>query len=356
MSQAVKKIETAPKPQNIQLKKGSLLFSEGDTSRSMYYVKKGVLRIFKKKGEAQIEIDTIRAGQILGELAFLDGQPRSASVEALTDCEMVEISSETFQETLTKIPEWLKLLLKTVVGRLRSASTRIRQLEQSSTSFEYSTKTGTKNANYVFINWIDALKVMASVLLVATRNGKNEGKGFSIPVGLLQRYANQISGIPIAKITTVLDLLGQVDVVSLGDETGGQISVLDLDFLEKSIAFINEQNILEQSKRQELTLRGFLILNLMNKHISEAVIDTKTGMGTLNIAAIKMAHTAGDKEPFRLDEFEELVSKGFATQLNLKSGSEAFTQVNMEKFSFAYRCQKLLKAIEAANDQKAKQK
>src|SRR3954467_3009621 len=78
--------------QSRKLKKGELLFAEGENSRAMYYLKTGMIRIFKKKGDSQIEIDTVRSGQIIGELAFLDGNPRSASGEALTDCELMEVS------------------------------------------------------------------------------------------------------------------------------------------------------------------------------------------------------------------------------------------------------------------------
>ena len=132
----------APGPQTRRLKKGELLFSEGENSRAMYFLKAGMIRLFKKKGDSNIEFDTVRSGQVLGELAFLDGNPRSASGEALTECELVEISGPTFQEVLARMPDWLKIMLKTVVGRLRTASTRIRQLEQASTAFDYSDKDG----------------------------------------------------------------------------------------------------------------------------------------------------------------------------------------------------------------------
>src|SRR4051812_20014532 len=118
--------------QILRLKKGQLLFSEGERSRAMYLLQSGMIRLYLKKGESTVEIDTIRAGQILGELAFLDGNPRSVSGEALTECELVEISGTMFLDVLSKAPSWLKILLKTVVARLRAANTRIRQLESAS--------------------------------------------------------------------------------------------------------------------------------------------------------------------------------------------------------------------------------
>ena len=61
-------------PKVISLKKGELLFSEGEQSKAMYYLREGQIRVFKKKANSAIEIDTVRAGQIIGELAFLDGK------------------------------------------------------------------------------------------------------------------------------------------------------------------------------------------------------------------------------------------------------------------------------------------
>ena len=52
-----------------RLQKGDLLFKEGDSSSAMYLIRSGMIRIFKKKGDQQIEIDTLRSGQIVGEMA-----------------------------------------------------------------------------------------------------------------------------------------------------------------------------------------------------------------------------------------------------------------------------------------------
>src|SRR5689334_7132609 len=65
-------------PKTRRLTRGETLFAEGENSRAMYFIKSGMVRIFKNKGSAKIELETVHSGQLLGELAFLDGQPRSA--------------------------------------------------------------------------------------------------------------------------------------------------------------------------------------------------------------------------------------------------------------------------------------
>jgi CRP/FNR family cyclic AMP-dependent transcriptional regulator len=341
-------------PLTRRLKKGELLFAEGENSRAMYFLKNGMIRIFKKKGDSAIEIDTVRTGQILGELAFLDGNPRSASGEALTDCELMEISGPTFQEVLGKMPDWLKLLLKTVVGRLRTASTRIRQLETASTAYDYSDKDGKRSQHYVYLSPNDVLKVASALLLVATRNGTKGAEGTDIRPGLLQRYANQIMGIPVAKITTLMDVFAQVGILSLGAD-GDTVSVLDADFLEASISYLNEEYLLEPSKRHDLSIKGFMIMGYMAKHMARGRKDEVAGVTHLNLAEIrKLETTEGGKEPFRMEEFPELVKLGYASNVNLKSSDEVFTTVKAESFIKAFRLQRVVMAIAAENEKKRK--
>jgi CRP-like cAMP-binding protein len=343
-------------PQNRRLKKGELLFAEGENSRAMYLVKSGMIRLYKKKGDSHIELDTIRSGAVLGELAFLDGNPRSASGEALTDCELVEISGPVFQEVLARIPDWLKIMLKTIVTRLRTASTRIRQLESASTAYDYSDKDGKRSAHYIYLAPHDVLKIASGLLLVAARNGTATPQGIDIRVGLLQRYVNQIMGVPVAKITSFLDILASAGTMHMGDEaSGAKVYLKDADFLEQLIAYLNEENLLEPSKRHDLSPRGFLVMSLLAKHMMKFKKDEKTGLTLVNVAEIKKWEVRPDgKEPFRTDEFQELVKLGYASNLNVKSNAEVFTNVTADTFMQAYKFQRVVLSLAAANEQKRK--
>jgi CRP/FNR family transcriptional regulator, cyclic AMP receptor protein len=351
-------VSPASGQQTRRLKRGELLFAEGENSRAMYFVKTGMIRLFKKKGDSQIELDTIHTGQVVGELAFLDGNPRSASGEALTDLEVIEISGPAFSEVLTKIPDWLKILLKTVVARLRTASTRIRQLESASTAFDYSEKDGKKasHAHYVYLSPPDVLKICTSILLVASRNGKPAGaKGIEIKPGILNRYANQIMGIPVAKVTSMIDILATAGVMSVADpsSTESQIILQDPDFLEQLIAYLNEENLLEPSKRHDISIKGFLIMSLISKHIQKYPNDPETG-SQVNVAEVRKLETRDGKELFRMDDFAELVTLGYAQNINIKSNDEAISLIKPDVFVRTYKFQRVVMGIRAVNDQKAK--
>jgi CRP/FNR family cyclic AMP-dependent transcriptional regulator len=344
-------------PQSRRLRKGEMLFSEGENSRAMYFVKSGMIRLFKKKGDSNIELDTVRSGQVLGELAFLDGNPRSASGEALTECDLIEISGPAFQEVLARMPDWLKIMLKTVVGRLRTASTRIRQLEQASTTFDYSDKDGKRSAHYVYLNPTDVMKIASGILLVASRNGKKSEQGIEVRSILVQRYVNQIMGVPVAKITTMIDVLVQSGTMIVTDDPveGERTLLKDADFLEQLINYLNEENLVEPTKRHDLSARGFVIMSLIAKHAHEYKKNETTGLSQVNLAEVRRIETPpGGKEPFRMEEFQELVKLGYSSSIDAKSATEAVIQIKPEAFVQAFRYQRVVMAVNAVNEQKRK--
>ena len=344
----------APTTQIRRIAKGELLFSEGDNSRAMYLVKNGMIRIFKKKGTAQIEIDTIHTGQVVGELAFLDGNTRSASAEAMVDCELLEISGPTFTAVLSAMPEWLKILLKAIVGRLRTASTRIRQLESASTAISYS-DTGTQSKDFVFLSNYDVMKISMAILVVVSRHGKKIAEGTEIKTGLLQRYGNNILGIPVAKITTFLDVLSQAGALLLTDESADSSGYFlrDPAFLEGFLNFMNDENLLKPTMRHEISPKGFLVMSAVAKFIPNLTIDPKSQIALVNIAEIKKFEKGTKfKEPIRTEDFSELVELGYASPISIKSSDEIFTTIKPDTFLQAYRFQKIVIILNSVNERK----
>lgn len=110
----------------VKLGPGELLMHEGDESKEMYYVQSGTLAVFKRKGDQEFQIGTIIAGELVGEMSFLDGHPRSATVKAMTDCELVQVPHEKFNKLIDSHPKWFRALLNTLLERLRKANARVK--------------------------------------------------------------------------------------------------------------------------------------------------------------------------------------------------------------------------------------
>lgn len=342
-------------PQNAlkKFKKGEILFREGENPGAMYLIRTGMVRVFKKKGDSQIEIDTLRAGGVVGEMAFLDGNPRSASAEAIMDTELVEISTDLYTSTMEKIPEWVKILIKAIVGKLRSTTTKVKNLEQASVEISYGDKGSERN--FVFLSSHDCLKIASALQLVGMRSTEDTPDGKRIKPSTLERYASQITGVPLAKVTTFLEVLKNAGIVNISESTQ-ELALRDPVGLDAFIQFVCDENLLEPAKRHDMSIRGYLIMGLMAKHIDRFQSDASNGMTQINIALIRKLEMEanGGKEPFRMDEVAELTKLGFSSQLQVLSTDEQMVIVQTESFKKIAKVQRVLKLVDAVNEEKSK--
>lgn len=324
----------------IQLKTGQVLFEEGDPSNQLYFLKKGIVRIFKRKKEGNIELDTIRAGSVLGELAFLDGQNRSASAEAITACELVEISRDTLDETFTKLPEWLTSLTKTVSARLRTANTRIRQLEAMSTEYSVD-KHGNRSKEYTYINISELLRFSTALLVVSARYGKMNGTDVEFSQGLLERFSGQVLQVPSAKVLSLIETFKVCQLLK------GELLLTDLRFMDLFIHYVNEQNLLPQEKRQKLSQVGFRILSLIQENRA-----TSTPISE-QIHRVNLGPALKDSG-MQPSQLQELFDNGFVRNIVLNSAEDVSVDFDISNFSVIHRTFWLFTEIEKLNEQKRK--
>lgn len=106
-------------PNDILIKKGA----EGD---SLFLIHKGWLKIVTEdsKGDELI-LNKCGPGEIIGEMALLDSEPRSASVIALENAEALEIKQTAFQDALDQDPDISLSIIRSYSNRLRFSTTYI---------------------------------------------------------------------------------------------------------------------------------------------------------------------------------------------------------------------------------------
>lgn len=100
----------------VRLPAGETLFAEGDTSRDIYFVLGGRLRAVTHDGRV---IGEMARGESIGEIALLTGEPRTASVEAVRDSDLVCMTPGVFDEVVTRYPKVMQAIAGIVVQRLR---------------------------------------------------------------------------------------------------------------------------------------------------------------------------------------------------------------------------------------------
>src|SRR5689334_1360923 len=101
---------------------GEVLFAAGDSGDGCYRLERGLLKVVisSPRGDERI-LAILRPGALAGELAVIDGQPRSASVVAVRACELSFISHGLFEECTQEHPEIYRYLVNVLAARLREA-------------------------------------------------------------------------------------------------------------------------------------------------------------------------------------------------------------------------------------------
>jgi CRP-like cAMP-binding protein len=108
------------------LQEDTFLMRQGEQSTEIYLLLSEKLSVLKRKGDVEKKIGEISEGELVGEMSFLDGAPRSTSVRAMTTSEVLIIKRSQFEETIESFPTWYKTLYQTIVDRLRKTSSKIK--------------------------------------------------------------------------------------------------------------------------------------------------------------------------------------------------------------------------------------
>lgn len=98
------------------------LIRDGEAAESIFLVKRGSLKAFKTENGQDIVLGEIVAGEFVGEMAYIHGEPRSANVMSTTDCELIEIPHASLDKVLFSRPAWSKALVKTLSTRLKNSN------------------------------------------------------------------------------------------------------------------------------------------------------------------------------------------------------------------------------------------
>lgn len=110
----------AAEPERICLSQGETLFEQGDRGDSMYLLLQGRLCVRLRHADgSEMVLAELEAGAIVGEMALLTGQARTATVSALADTELVRCPREGFERLAAAYPEELGGFVETITHRLR---------------------------------------------------------------------------------------------------------------------------------------------------------------------------------------------------------------------------------------------
>jgi CRP-like cAMP-binding protein len=110
----------APESKTIEVHPGEILCAKGERAISMYIIRSGTMEIF----DGPVVYETVGPGDIVGEMAMIDDEPRSASVRAVTETVVIPLDESRFITMVERAPTFGIRVMRVLVRRLRALSDR----------------------------------------------------------------------------------------------------------------------------------------------------------------------------------------------------------------------------------------
>jgi signal transduction histidine kinase len=114
----------------VDLPSGTRLIGEGEPADALFVVLDGELDVTKRSGSSEIPVARVGPGSLQGEIAALEGGRRLASVQAVTDAEVLRIPIGAVRELLGAGPDVALAIIRTAVSRLRQMESTLREREK----------------------------------------------------------------------------------------------------------------------------------------------------------------------------------------------------------------------------------
>jgi CRP/FNR family transcriptional regulator, cyclic AMP receptor protein len=105
--------------------KGDVLFREGDTASEAYLLQEGRVRLVRRVRGTERSLMVVRANELFGETAVLEGALRTCTALALTDGVALALDQDTFRRLLETNPPVATRVVQQLVRRLRDAEDQI---------------------------------------------------------------------------------------------------------------------------------------------------------------------------------------------------------------------------------------
>jgi CRP/FNR family cyclic AMP-dependent transcriptional regulator len=116
--------EVAGLCEEVQIKEGEAVFQKGEMGKSLYVIAAGRVRVH----DGNQTLEHLTEGQVFGEMALLDPEPRSASITATEDSQLLRLDQEPFYELLEDQSELARGMIKVLTRRLRARMQDLNEL------------------------------------------------------------------------------------------------------------------------------------------------------------------------------------------------------------------------------------
>ena len=181
---------------------GTVLFEEGQPGDYMYVVQSGEVEIRRVVGETERVLAILSPGEFLGEMAILNGRPRSATAVVRTPARLLVIEGKTFEAMLRARPEIALRIIKALALRLENANQHVELLLLPTPNHKV----------------VQCLRHMAEEQMMLAGTQFNPGTAILVPKRV-EDIASRV-GLPVHEVIEVVDRLRGARLVLMAEDAG----------------------------------------------------------------------------------------------------------------------------------------
>lgn len=195
---------------------GELVINHRDDSNDVFFLTEGRARvvIYAAEGKA-VAFRNIECGGVFGEMAAIDGRPRSAGIEALSRCTLAALTPQCLWTLVREQPSVVEALLRHFVGQVRSLTDRI---------FEFSTLAACN-------------RIQAELLRLSRGHEQNDGSASISPAPRQSEIAERIS----TQREAVAREFARLTKLGLIERLGSKLVIKDMARLARMIEEASQQ-------------------------------------------------------------------------------------------------------------------
>ncbi len=192
------------------IRKGRIVFRKGDAGRGMMMVVSGRVKITSSAGQNEAFLGVFGPGEILGEIALLDGGPRTADAVAVEDTELLVLDRRDFLPLIQRHPAAFLSLIEVLCARIRSDTEMVED----------------------FLSLDLPARLGRALLRLAERTGATQTRGVRITIRFSQRELGRMVGMTRESINKQLKNWRDRKIIEMDD---GFIVIVDEDALVEDI-------------------------------------------------------------------------------------------------------------------------
>ena len=102
--------------------KGDIIIAQGKTGIEAFLIQSGEVAVYTEANGKRVELAQMGPGQIIGEMALVVDAPRTATVQALSECNLIVITRETLNDKLQKSDPTIRALVTMLMKRLAQSN------------------------------------------------------------------------------------------------------------------------------------------------------------------------------------------------------------------------------------------